>query len=316
MLCFLLRNLAKAPFFKLATCKEFNPSLRPCSLQVTGLYWNAEQRLWNVEGVPRPAAAATTPASFGSFEAVIIADALVALPGSAGYATGLLEGPTEIRNIIENIQKVQHVPVFTLMVGLESPVDLEAVPFDAVSIENLGAESSVASGFQWIARNSSKPGRIDPDQEESRAKIETWVAITTPQKARELLERWPLHTTKGAYNPQDSKYRDGVAKELLGDFLETLEQAGSAHISSAKKGIPKLPEVVYCHAQRWGRGFVDVPLDQGFLGAPEARFAACGDFCVSTRLAGTTYTPLETAWRSGRQAADAVVAWLGKEAQG
>ena len=270
-----------------------------------------------------------TPASFGSFEAIIVADALVALPDSAGYAAGLLEGHPQVREVVEKIQQVQHSPVFTLMVGFESSLG-EQIPFDAVCVEMMQQvesqptasrsppeeilANSHASGFQWIARNSSKPGRIDPGQEEGKKTAETWVAITTPEKARELLQRWPLHTAKGAYNPQDTKYRDGVAKELLDDFLTSLQEAARSN-RGANTGSNKLPQVIYCHAQRWGRGFVENPVKEGFLAAPEARFAVCGDFC-RTKNDVSSGSPLETAWRSGRDAADAVAAWLEVEAKG
>ena len=202
------------------------------------------------------------------------------------------------------------------MVAFERSLDNAALPFDAMSIispplttttgenEESDEKQRQISGFQWISRNSAKPGpasMIKNDANEGKVPPETWVAISTPQKANELLQRWPLHTLKGAYNPQTQEYRDAVAKELVTEFLST--------IKAVSKEI-ELPATMYVHAQRWGRGFVVNPLSEQFLAAESGKFAACGDFCCDGGQDG--FAPAEAAWRSGHGAAGAVAAWLAK----
>jgi len=334
--------------------------------KVTGLFYNEVEKLWTVEGVPRSASAAT-PASFGKFNAVIVADALVMLPDSAGYATGLVQEKErkedtheEVEHIVEQIRTIKHHPVFSLLVAFDTDsaksnpgkkiekerkggIDFkieEMLPFDGASLvssENESESSDISSGFQWIARNSSKPGRVVENQnnnnDDSRGGgggtggdggLSTWVAITTPKRARELLQSWPLHTPKGTYNPQTHEYRDAVAKELLGEFIGTLEKAaatandassnaaaaGSGENESKEREIDLRSRVVYYHAQRWGRGFVENPLKVDYLGSETALFAACGDFCGGGSSAGGGGSPIEAAWLSGQKAADAVASWL------
>jgi predicted NAD/FAD-dependent oxidoreductase len=327
--------------------------------KVTGLFYNKTEKLWRVEGVPRSASAAT-PASFGKFNAVVIADALVVLPDSAGYAAGLVQEDQEedkneeVERIVAQIQTITHQPVFSLLVAFATDPDSKSnlkkkegkerndgivsidgiLPFDGASL--ISRESSdIPSGFQWIARNSSKPGRgivnqssdnvdgggsSDGSSTSGGSSLSTWVGITTPCRARELLQSWPLHTTKGTYNPQTHEYRDAVAKELLGEFLETLEKAAAARAQARsptdganenkENTIDLRSRVVYYHAQRWGRGFVENPLEVDYLGSESSLFAACGDFCGGS-IGGRP--PLEAAWLSGQRAADAVASWLGSD---
>jgi NAD(P)-binding Rossmann-like domain len=335
--------------------------------KVTGLFYNKTEKLWTVEGVPR-SASATTPAVFGKFNAVVVADALVVLPDSAGYARGLVEEKDkekeegdgdeegeerfydkEVQSIVEKIQSVKHQPVFSLLVAFEDTTNSknehdngeskkfnfeEMVPFDGATVISSTSSGGSTGSFQWIARNSSKPGRVsvkkgsglnaDAGDEEEKASgnsQSTWVAITTPERAYKLLETWPLHTTKGVYNPQTHEYRDAVAKELLGEFIETVEKAvavaaedGAADTNDDKSKIDLRSRVVYFHAQRWGRGFVETPLKVDYLGSESVLFAACGDFCGGKKVDGEAagvMSPVEAAWQSGQKAADAVASWLG-----
>jgi predicted NAD/FAD-dependent oxidoreductase len=312
--------------------------------KVTGLFYNKTEKMWTVEGVPRStAAAAATPASFGKFDAVVVADALVVLPDSAGYAIGLVqeedhnggEGDVheEVERIVDQIQKIKHQPVFSLLVAFENTNTIdsssdfedfedEIVPFDGVTMIT---KSGTPSSFQWMARNSSKPSRaiVGRGDGGKRGKSSTWVAITTPERSYELLKTWPLHSTKGVYNPQTHEYREAVAKELLSEFLETLETAaagggdGSAGGESKKDKVDLKSRVVYYHAQRWGRGFVENPLQVDYLGSQSVLFAACGDFCggrarasSSSAMVENAVSPIESAWGSGQRAAEAVASWL------
>jgi hypothetical protein len=275
-------------------------------LQVSRLQWDgAGGGGWTLHGAPRaPPGAAAPPAAaapLGTFAAVVLADALTAVPTSPGYA-GLLEscGP-EVAALARRMTAASHLPAFTLMLAFDAP--LGAVPFDGASIRGADAGGAAAPAFAWVARDSAKPGRG------GGGGPECWVAVTTPERSGALLQRWPLLAKGGTYNPQTAAYKEGVAAELLADFAALLRPLLAA---AAGGGDGGLPEARFVHAQRWGRAFVDAPAAEAFLGAPGRRVAACGDFCGGggSGGGGGAAGGAERAWLSGQRAAEAVGGWL------
>jgi hypothetical protein len=108
------------------------------------------------------------------------------------------------------------------MVAFHQP--LAGVPFDSASVAPAGGGSSSSDGgssFQWVACNSSKPGR--PQQGDGGGDApQCWVALTTPQRAQQLLEAHPL-AVGGKFNPQTQQYQAAVAAELLADFRALMQ---------------------------------------------------------------------------------------------
>lgn len=249
---------------------------------------------------------------------MIAADSLTGVVTSPGYAD-LLEAPQPVAEVAARVAALPHDPVFALMAAFDVPLGA-GVPFDGVCIPSgdktspssrKGDVSRGASAFQWIARNSSKPGRGSGIEGK-----ECWVAITTARKAREMLQRMPLHDAQGKYNPQSAAYRDDVAEELFADF--TLALQGAMHASGGTDTHAALRQggigqPSYIHAQRWGRAFITEPLEVECAAVPEFAFAACGDFCGGGGSGGRDgkRTPVEAAWLSGVAAAEAVAAWVG-----
>lgn len=260
--------------------------------------WDESKSLWSISGTSKSSNNVTIDQAFGGFDALIVADALAAIPNSAGYA-GLLDIEAHrapgVGQFAAQMSNLKHEPVFTLMVSFPNDLSIE---YDAAVV--LGVEAP----FQWIARDSSKPGRRTEENW-----TENWTAITTPHYARQLLQRWPLHV-KGVYNPQNTAYREAIAKELCAEFIKFLDIKPSP---SAER--QSLIEGAVYKAQRWGRAFPVTRLSQDFLARKEEMFIACGDFCEgnqSEKTTATTPSPLESAWQSGRKAAELLASWLGR----
>jgi predicted NAD/FAD-dependent oxidoreductase len=267
-------------------------------MQVKKVVWDESTSQWNVSGTNRRNGDAEEDQNFGDFDALIVADALTAIPDSAGYI-GLLDLETHkaqgVGEIARQMSKLKHQPVFTLMVSFPNAL---LIDYDAAFV--LGSEAP----FQWLARDSSKPGRCSKDNVR-----DNWTAITSYQYARQLLQRWPLHV-QGSYNPQTSSYREAIAKELVAEFVKFLNFGSMPNASSQLI----LEEGALYKAQRWGRAFLTTPLSQDFLASDKEMFIACGDFCGGSESGNATTippSPLENAWRSGRRAAEHLATLLG-----
>lgn len=245
------------------------------SHKVESASWDSEQRVWRLRGSLKGRAVGFTADAngggedLGSFKSLVVADSLVCIPGSAGHVA--LQGADhQVEQAMRHVASIKSDPVFSLMVAFEQ--QLPGVPFDA----------SVISGgsFQWLACNSSKPGR--PGQGP-----QCWVAVTTPAYARMLMEQFPLHV-QGKYNPQTKGYLERVAPVLYAE----LEHLLTHHLSAS---MPEFPQPCFLRAQRWGRGFNCKPLGVPCLSAPSQSVAVCGDFCLGPTV--------EDAWTSGWAAA-------------
>ncbi|PSC73118.1 FAD NAD(P)-binding oxidoreductase family isoform 1 [Micractinium conductrix] len=261
---------------------------------------------WRLRGSRRGRAAAADPAAagqqedLGSYDAVVLADGMPLLPGSAGHVAGLEAVSTSLAQLARSVQAVAPEPCFALMLSFDAP--LEGLPFDAAVAQGIGSSSGPGSGgggagaaspaFQWVACDSSKPGRPA-----GAGAPQCWVALTTPDRAARLLQAHPLTRADGRFNPQTREYRQAVAAELLADFEALM-----------RPFLPggTLPRPAYTHAQRWGRAFVTEPLGAEFLFLPAQRLALCGDVATGSGV--------EAAWRGGRAAGAAVASMLRSEA--
>ena len=153
-------------------------------------------------------------------------------------------------------------------------------PLEVVEVS--GIDVAVATRRRPLhATVASMQGRKREDGKES------WVAITTSEAARAILATRPV-TVAGKYNPQSKAYLDSITPQLLDQLQATLRRIGVA--------APPTPD--FAVTQRWGAGFVDVPLGVAMLQEAEQRIVACGDFCL-----GSTF---EQAAESGLAAAAAV----------
>lgn len=209
---------------------------------------------WQLRGsrAGRAAAAAPSPApeeqqDLGSYDAVVLADAMPLVPGSAGHVRGLEAASSSVAQLARSVQAVAAQPRFALMVAFHQP--LRGVPFDFASVEHSSSSDDGGTGgggkscgscgcgscgtgsggaFALVACNSSKPGRPgsggggSPGGSSSGDALECWVATSTAQRARQLLDQYPLVSPDGRHNPQTQQYRAAVAEELLADFRDLM----------------------------------------------------------------------------------------------
>lgn len=162
----------------------------------------------------------------GPFEA-----AVAAVP-SAQAAPLLQPAPA----LAERARSAGMASCYAVMLAFEQPLPL---PFDAAFV-NVGPLS-------WIARNSSKPGRVGP---------ETWVLHAGPEWSDAHIEESP----------------ERVAK-LLTEALIEVTQAN-------------LPEPDLAVAHRWRYALPLSPLADRCLFEPELGLGACGDWCAGPRVEG------------------------------
>ncbi len=105
------------------------------------------------------------------------------------------------------------------------------------------------TGVDWVARNSSKPGRSGG-------------------------EAWVLHSSHAW--ARENFFVDGerAADQLEAVFWEVLGQTGNH------------PGVSYRNARRWRFAEADPPLDRGSLYDPDRGIAVAGDWLNGSRVEG------------------------------
>ncbi|EIE18846.1 hypothetical protein COCSUDRAFT_45008 [Coccomyxa subellipsoidea C-169] len=240
-----------------------NPNLRShWGSKVKGIR-RLEDGTWKLQYVTGSEDAAAT-ATHG---AVLLADIMTMRSSSPG---SLQLGGAEASPMVQQMGTVTASPVFSLMVCLDSRA--VNAPFD-------GATVTGSDGIQWVARDSSKPGREREDN------LECWVAMTTEAFARQLLDEAPL-TKDGAYVAQSQQYLSELAPRIWDALWGVLQPFSSG----AEKPVP-----VYMHAQRWGGGFKASVLQEACLIDRELDLAACGDFCRESSAQGAILSGLAAA---------------------
>ena len=120
------------------------------------------------------------------------------------------------------------------MVSFASP--LQQLSFDAIRWDD--------APIAWIARESSKPGRMPGNR---------WVVHASPWMSREHLEASPKV----------------MAKKLLAEL---------------QRQIGSLPMVVSAQAHRWRYALVERPAGIDMLYDANSDIGACGDWCLSGRV--------------------------------
>ena len=147
------------------------------------------QNAYGCKAAPRRDQQLTLPIQAAAAAAAAVAIHPPAAAGSAGHITGIDSQSTSLAQLARSVQSVAPEPCFALMVAFHQP--LEGVPFDSASVAPAGGggsgSSSGGSSFQWVACNSSKPGRPQQGDDDGDAP-QCWVALTTPQRAQQPSE--------------------------------------------------------------------------------------------------------------------------------
>jgi len=188
---------------------------------------------------------------------LILADLMTALPNLPGSVDF---GESSSLELLEKLRQPGKSPIFTLMLVLEEGVpDPKA---QAATITN-------SSVLQWIAMDSSKPGRGREDGKEC------WVAFSTPEFACENIK-------SGSKDPQEA------APQLQEESLRVL---------GAFSGGNSLPSVASARVQKWGAAFKTGLLEERSMLDWNNSLAACGDFCRLSSAEGALSSALHLAER-------------------
>lgn len=241
----------------------------------------------------------------GSFDALIAAEGGGILQHAAESLPGLMQA-------VRPAFSVAYTPVFSFLCITNAGVR-DRLGFDVACIE----ESSSASGisglqsFQFLCNATSKSARALAGEGQ-----EAWVAITTREKAADILCRWPLQRNDGSLIPQDESYRKGVARELADDFSSAVDFIQRLDAAGASPPSPPLQhpavgavEYLYMDSQRWGRAFPENAIHGSCIFSPEYAVAVCGD-CFTGDPEGIldpVVDPMEAAWLSGTAAAESFI---------
>ncbi|GLC38856.1 hypothetical protein PLESTM_000787300 [Pleodorina starrii] len=246
----------------------------------------------------------------GWYDALVLTDNQVVRPGAPGHIVFQDAGPA-LEALATRLTQLTRRPQFALMMGwtgagAEAGAGAGAgaagsagralpprLPCDAMHV--LGGNA-----VQWIAVDSSKPGRSRADGGQC------WLALTRPDFAARLLAADAAAAdAAGAGSssplPAGPEYRARRAAEIWTALQEELR-----HIP----GLAALPPPAFLSAHRWSSCFTANPLGRPFEsddgsggGGSGGRWAACGDFCTGPGL--------EPAAASGALAARAVADMLG-----
>lgn len=163
-------------------------------------------------------------------------------------------------------------PCWSVTLAVAEPLGL---PFDgafvnapAEDVRDAGGSLPVAApdgapALAWIARDSSKPGRVLP-----AGVAETWVLHASAAWSAAWLECAP----------------EVVARQLLAELAREAR-------------VPVHAPVVHLAAQRWRHATPSPALDDTALWDAEARVGACGDWCGGPRVEGAYLSGLAVAER-------------------
>lgn len=204
------------------------------------------------------------PASIGGFDSVLLAipsvQAQALLHDSAQELLSKKERSTQIlcRGLTDFSEKVSAVtvsPCWSLMLAFPNALPLKPTE----PVRPLGPQWSAARSthhrIAWLARESSKPGRVG---------IERWTVQASAAWSTEHLE--------------DDGVR--VKAKMLKAFSEI------THIRA---------EPTYAQVHRWRYAKTDNPLGQTHLWNPTLGIGVCGDWCLGHRVEDAFVSGLELA---------------------
>ena len=156
----------------------------------------------------------------------------VVITAPAPQARALLEGEVDLA---DRLADVSIDPCWALLVAFSVPID---PGFDLHSAPN--------ADLSWIARNGSKPGRVDTGCD--------WILHAGPDWSRRHLEREAAE----------------VAAMMIAMFAETLSDA--------------LPAIDYVSAHRWRFARTSAPLGEDYLASRDGTLFVGGDWCRGARV--------------------------------
>ena len=212
----------------------------------------------------------------GQFDWLIGGDRLSATNNRADLRHASLSG------FKDEVKQIASVPILVLMLALDSPLD---IPYDGIRFDEESGEFGLLG---WMARDTSKPGRVRDDGKEC------WVIQSGPKAAELVLASI---TEEEDFEKKRALVREKAKQILLNDF-----RAAIAKLSTS--GDAPVPQIVSAVGHRWSAAFPSVPASaQGreYFIDTDHRFIGCGDYMG--KLTGR----IEGAYLSGNAAASALL---------
>jgi predicted NAD/FAD-dependent oxidoreductase len=267
------------------TLQSKGVDVRP-SCDVTGMEYSQQDGMWNL----RIKDNLCNNLSSESYTHVILAD------WSAAHS---LTGNQECQGFYKKLEAVEFTPVFALAVNIKGKTGLrvsQEIGFRAAIIEPSDTLRMPLSPFKFI-------GCMTASGDDSG---EYWIALTSELKSKHLLSnKWPMYDENGRVLSQTVEYRNGVAKELERDFRVALET-----LLRQSEGPPLDSfSVSTCFSHRWGRAFPvqSSQIDEYCNYDTVKKLGVCGDMFRPASAYGNI-SPLESAWMSGINVSDAIIA--------
>lgn len=216
-------------------------------------------------------------ADLGTFDAVVLSDAMTARRGSPGH---LLVDGAELGTIFPVMDGLEPRAVFTLMAAFPPGASGAHRPFEAAAITNSDA-------FQWVCMENRKPNFPAERGPWQGTDAECWVAISTFAFAAELLAAHPQQRDF-KFVEQTQAYLDPIQQALWQEFESLMapiwrESKAAVEGKEGKgKGKGSLPSPVYLKAQRWGGAFYRNPrfCPTRYFDKRPKRLVICGDCCT------------------------------------
>jgi len=200
-----------------------------------------------------------------AFDAVVIAAAQTARPGSPGHIALSGEVPAAVRDAFTTMAAVPHLPLFTSMARVRSDVQ-----FDFAAVDS-------DPNIWLLVRDSAKPGR--QGQRDGR---DAWVVVSSPQFAAEQM-------AAQASAQASTRSRPSVEEQMASS------RALWTH-ACRLLGVPALPaEDVLEPAQRWSAALPSKPVGVPCLSDPPSGFAACGDWAAGAGVVQAMHSGLSAA---------------------
>lgn len=188
---------------------------------------------WEVHGL-RKAEEGNTESTLGTFDAVILSDAMAGNSGSPGHIR--MEAPA-LQDMSDRMAAATAAPRLSLMAAF--PTGAFQPPFDATCV-------SGSDIIEWLCCDSAKPGRSTGGDDGSN---EFWTAVSTEAFARRALEAQPLRVD-GKYSPAQPKYMQDIAEKMGDAVAALLARWGTAKPTGRTHTTPA--GATHVAAQRWG----------------------------------------------------------------
>lgn len=203
------------------------------------------------------------PSSLGTFDAVVLSDAMAGRSGSPGHITS---ASASVNQLLAQLGGRWAAPRLTLMAAF--PAGTVASPFDAATV-------SGSDAIEWVSNDSAKPGRQPKDD------AQCWTAVSTEAFARQAIEQ-------GLPLQRDGKYHRPEEAATATITSEMLEHVAQLLAPFAADGAAALRRPLHASAQRWGSALYPVQAgDPGslLLAAPGGRVVAVGDCIAGSEVA-------------------------------